>query len=103
MLLVSKFHLPGILYIDRMQIPVQIDDNSYGYRRFRRGNGNNKQSKEYTLQFFGIQIFIKSDKIDVHTIQDQLHRHQHCDHIPPGQQTIHPDKKKPGTDEKDMR
>jgi|SRR5882757_5436174 len=99
----SEFHFIGIFHIDGMNVPVQIDNDGNGYGGFRGSNGNNEQSKENPLQLVRVQIFIKGNEINIHAVQDELHRHQHRDEVPPGKKTISPDKKKGSADKQDMR
>jgi hypothetical protein len=89
----SEFHFIGILHINGLKVPVQIDNDRNGHGRFRSGNGDNKQAKENTIQLFRVQVCIKGDKVDIHAVKDQLHRYQHRDHIPPRKQAIHANKK----------
>jgi hypothetical protein len=73
-------------------VPVQINDNGYCNGRFGSGNGNNEQGKENAIQLIGVQVFIKSDEVDVHTVQHQLNGHQHGDQVAPREQAVHANK-----------
>src|SRR5687768_6292532 len=63
-----KLHLLRILHIYRSMISVQVNDYCYSYRCFRSGNRYNKQGKENTIQFIGVQVFVESHEIDVHAV-----------------------------------
>jgi hypothetical protein len=85
----SELHLFGIIYINRVMTPVQVYNNGYRQCGFRCGDGNNENCKKYAPKGFRIQVAVKSHKIDIDTIQDQLNCHEHCDHISPREQAVH--------------
>jgi hypothetical protein len=68
---------------------VKVDDDSYSHSGLCRGDSNDKNGEEDSVQFFRIQVFIKDNKIDVHTVQYQFYCHQHGNHISPCEQSIH--------------
>ena len=44
------------------------------------------------------KIFIECNEIQVHTVQNQFHTHQHGNQISSGEETIHTNKKQCGAD-----
>jgi hypothetical protein len=81
---------------------IQVNNYRNGHGGFGRSNGNNKQGKENTIQFIGVQVFIECHKIYVHTIQNQLYGHEHSDKVTPGEQSIHADEKQGRAHKQDM-
>jgi hypothetical protein len=91
-----------LLHIDLVQLTVQKDHDRNGDGSLRRGNRNDEQGEKDAIDLIGLQVIIKSDEVDIDTVQDQLDRHQHGDQVPPGEQTVHPDKEQRCADEQDM-
>ncbi len=81
---------------------VQVNNYGYCHSRFSRSYGDNKYGKEYPVQVVGVKEFIEHHEIDVHAVQDQLHRHQHGDHIPSREQSVGPDEEKGRAQEQEM-
>jgi hypothetical protein len=86
------FHFTGIFHINGSVAAIQIDDDRDGDSGFSRSYRDDKYGEKDAVEFFRIEIFIKHNKVDVHTIQNQFNRHQHGNEITPGEQAIHPDK-----------
>jgi hypothetical protein len=72
---------------------IQVDNDRDRYRGFRRRDGDDKNGEEYSIQFTGIEVFIERNKVDVNAVKDKFNAHQHRDHIAPGEQAVHANKK----------
>ena len=96
------FHFSGILHIDRSMASIKVYDDRYRYGRFRRRDGDDENGKEDPVEPVRPEEFIKDHEIDVHAVQDQLHRHQHGDHIPSREQSVGPDEEKGRAQEQEM-
>src|SRR6185312_3611355 len=83
-------------------VSIQVNNNCDRHRSFGSSNGNDEDGKEYTIQLIGVQVFIKSHKIDVHTVQHQLDRHQQGDQVPAGKQAVHANEKQGRTYKQNM-
>src|ERR1044071_4934206 len=68
---------------------VQVNDDRYCHSSFCSSNGYDKYCKENTIKPAGIEIFVKSYKVYVYTVEYKLYRHKHGDHIAPCKQSIH--------------
>ena len=86
-----SFHVNGIV------AAIQVDDDRDCYCSFGSGNRNDKNGKENTIQFMRPQVFIKSDEIEVYTIQDQLDAHQHRNKVTTGKESVDANKEKCST------
>jgi hypothetical protein len=61
-----KLHLINVIHINRPEIPVNIDDNSYSYGSFSSCNRNDNQGEEMPLQILWVQVFVESNEIDIY-------------------------------------
>jgi hypothetical protein len=62
-------------------------------RGFSGGDRNYKQSKKQAIHFAGPHIFIKSNKVQVHAVQNEFNAHEHRNQIATGEKAVHADKK----------
>jgi hypothetical protein len=58
--------LINVININRPEIAVDIDNDSYCNRSFGSGNRNNDQGEEMPLQILWVQVFVESNKIDIY-------------------------------------
>jgi len=61
-----KLHLINVIHINRPEITVDIDDDSYSHSSFSSGNRNNDQGEEMPLQILRVQVFVESNKIYIY-------------------------------------
>jgi hypothetical protein len=81
---------------------IKIYDYGYGYGRFCSSNSNDEQSKKHPIQPVRPEVFIKCNKIQVHTIQNEFYAHQQRDQVSPGKKSIDPNEKQGSADKKYM-
>ena len=79
--------------------PIEIYNYSDRHSCFSCRDRNDKNGKEKSVHPVWPEIFIKSNKIQVHAVQYQFYAHQHCDQVSPGEETEHADKEQCCTDE----
>jgi hypothetical protein len=89
-----KFHLRRVFHVDGLVAAIQVDNNGYSDSCFRSGDRNDKQGKEDTIQPVRVEVFVESDKIDIHAVQDQFDGHEHTDQVTAGEQAKDADKEK---------
>jgi hypothetical protein len=92
--------LVKILNIDRLEVPVDVNDNSYGDGCLGGGNGNYNQAEKMTMQLIRIEKPVEDHEINIDRIENQLNRHQHGDQISSCQETIDAYEEHQGTDYK---
>ena len=78
---------------------VEVDDDGNGNGRLRRSDGDDEDGEEQSIHFSGPEIFIESDEIQVHTVQDQFDTHEHGDQVPAGEESVNANEKEGGADE----
>jgi hypothetical protein len=78
--------------------PVQVDDDSNCHRSFCGSYSDNEYGKEKAVQPVGPEIFIKSDKVDIYAVQDELNTHEHRNKIAPCKKTVHSNEEECRTD-----
>jgi hypothetical protein len=92
--------LVKIFDIDRLEVPVDVDDDCDGNSRLRRSHCNYYQTEKVALKLVGIQKPVENYKIDIDRVEDEFNGHQHRNQISSGQKTIDADKEHQGTDNK---
>jgi hypothetical protein len=92
-------HFFRLFHINRLMAAVQVNDDGDGHGSLSGGNGDDENGKEKSIHSSGPEIFIKSDKVQVHAVQDQFNTHEHGDQVPAGEEPVHANEKEGGADE----
>jgi len=90
--------LVKILHINRLEIPVNVDDDGDGHGGFRGSNSYYDQAEKVALQLVGIEKPVENHEINIDRIENQLDGHQHRNQISSGQETVDANKEHQGTD-----
>jgi hypothetical protein len=96
------FHQVCVRNINGFVVAVQVNNDSYGNSSLSSCYGNNEYGKEYPVELISKQVFIEGYEVNVDSIQYQLNRHQHGDHIATGEEPINADEEQRGADEQQM-
>jgi hypothetical protein len=92
--------LVEIFNIDRLEVPVDVDDNGDGYGSLGCGNRDHDQTEKMAIKLIRIEKPVEYHKVDIDRIEDQFYGHQHGDQISSCQETVDADKEHQGTDNK---
>jgi len=84
-------------------IAVEINNDGDSHSSLSSCNGDDKEGKEQAVELIGIQEFIECHEVDVHTIEYQLHRHEHRYQVSPGKEAIHADKEEGAAHKQKMK
>jgi hypothetical protein len=95
----SIFKFVRILHINRLVTAVKIYNDRNGHSRLGRRNSDDKQCKKQTIHIPGVEILIKSNEIQVHTVKDQFNAHQHGNKVSSCEKTIYANEEESGGDE----